>query len=30
LRAAPRMDPGVRDYRTRLLPQVLAAKRTSG
>jgi hypothetical protein len=30
LRAAPRTDPSVRDYRTGLLPQVLAAKRTSG
>jgi hypothetical protein len=30
LPAAPRADPGVRNYRTGLLPQVLAAKRTSG
>jgi hypothetical protein len=30
LRAAPRTDPRMRNYRTGLLPQVLAAKRTSG
>ena len=30
MRAAPRTDPSVRNYRTGLLPQVLAAKRTSG
>jgi hypothetical protein len=30
LAGGPRTDPSVRDYRTGLLPQVLAAKRTSG
>jgi hypothetical protein len=30
LRAAPRSDPSVRDYRTGLLPRVRASKRTLG
>ena len=30
LRAAPRTDPGVQNYRTGLLPRVLAAKLTLG
>jgi hypothetical protein len=30
LRAAPRTDPDVRNYRIGLLPQVLAARRASG
>ncbi len=29
-RAAPRTDPSVRDYRTGLLPRVLASKRSKG
>ena len=30
MRAAPRTDPSVRNYRTGLLPQVLAARRVAG